>query len=727
MTSGPSIQTFLLEAEDLLVSIEETALALSPGQPVGEPIHQLFRAFHTLKGSGAMFGLETVAAFTHRVESLLDGVREGRVPVTTELIDLILRAKDHLEALLATARSPLARREPAPPSDAGQPVALEPDGTDIAAALEALLTDTPLAEEGKASQLPAPSTHIPNRIAGDLQTCQIRFRPHRGILAAGANPVALLKELRTLGPCQIVADTAAVPPLEELQADHCYLAWEVTLVTNAGPDAIKDVFIFVEDGSQLSIQPTGPAQSPADPSPVIPSAAVVASAEPPQPSPASCTSAPTTSSANPEPPPEPPGKTSVPRTRRPAAREASVRVPSSRLDRLVGLVGELVMNQSRLSQVAAGAGVPGLAAPVEELDRLVAELRDNILGIRMMPIGTIFGRLRRLVHDLAAELQKEIDFVAAGEQTELDKTVLDQLGDPLVHILRNSIDHGIEPPADRVRLGKPRRGTIHLTAAHTGSSVVVTIADDGQGIDPAAVRARAIERGLLAPEATLTDTDLRELVLRPGFSTARSVTNVSGRGVGMDVVKRQLDALRGHLALTSQPGHGTTLTLTLPLTLAIIDGLLVEVGSEQFIVPMSVVTETVELAREQRHRRNGRRAIAVRGDLVPYVPLREAFALPDAAPELEKIVITCLGEDRVGLVVDRVLGSRQTVIQSLGRFYEHVGLVSGATILGDGRVALILDVAGLIRATAYHPPSPSHPPRSLPPPTPTTPLTTKHP
>lgn len=726
MTSGPSIQTFLLEAQDLLVGIEETALALSPGQPVGEPIHQLFRAFHTLKGSGAMFGLEAVAAFTHHVESLLDGVREGRVPVTADLSDLILRAKDHLELLLDTAQDPVARGEPAHPGDAGQAVAGEPDGTDIVAALAALLTDTSPAEEAQASQLPAPPAHVPDSIAGDLQTYHIRFHPHRGILAAGASPVALLNELRTLGSCQIVADTAAVPPVEELQADHCYLAWDITLVTNAGPDAIKDVFIFVEDGSQLSIQPTGPASSPPALTPGIPPATLEASAEPPDPSPASRTSAPPTSSANSESPPEQPRTAPVPRTRRPAAREASVRVPSSRLDRLVGLVGELVMNQSRLSQVAAGAGVPGLAAPVEELDRLVAELRDNILGIRMMPIGTIFGRLRRLVHDLAAELQKEIDFVTAGEETELDKTVLDQLGDPLVHIIRNSIDHGIELPEARVTAGKPRRGIIRLAAAHTGSSVVVTIADDGQGIDPAAVRARAIERGLLAPEATLTDTDLRDLVLRPGFSTARSVTNVSGRGVGMDVVKRQLDALRGHLALTSQPGHGTTLTLTLPLTLAIIDGLLVEVGSEQFIVPMSVVTETVELAREQRHRPNGRRAIAVRGELVPYVPLRETFALSDAPPELEKIVITCLGEDRVGLVVDRVLGSRQTVIQSLGRFYAHIGLVSGATILGDGRVALILDVAGLIRATADHPPSPSHPPRSLPPPTRTTPLTTKH-
>jgi two-component system chemotaxis sensor kinase CheA len=386
-----------------------------------------------------------------------------------------------------------------------------------------------------------------------------------------------------------------------------------------------------------------------------------------------------------------------------SSRDSSVRVPSERLDRLVNLVGELVMNQSRLSQVAAAAKLPDLAAPVEDLERLVDELRDNVLGIRMMPIGATFNRFKRLVHDLSAELGKEIDLVTEGEDTELDKTVLDQLGDPLVHLIRNSIDHGIEVPETRTAAAKSRRGTIRLAAAHVGSNVVITITDDGRGIDAEAVRAKAVEKGLIAADARLSEPEMYELIFRPGFSTAEKITNVSGRGVGMDVVKRQFEALRGRVALSSKAGQGTTITLTLPLTLAIIDGLLVEIGRDQFIVPMSVVTENVELQRSDRGRNNGRNVIAVRGELVPYVLLRETFAIAGAEPEIEKIVIARHGEDRVGLVVDRVVGSHQTVIQPLGKFYHHIDLVSGATIMGDGRVALILDLAGLVRMAGEQP------------------------
>jgi two-component system chemotaxis sensor kinase CheA len=327
----------------------------------------------------------------------------------------------------------------------------------------------------------------------------------------------------------------------------------------------------------------------------------------------------------------------------------------------------------------------------------VAELRDCVLGIRMMPIGTTFSRFKRLVHDLSGELGKEIDLVTSGEETELDKTVLDQLGDPLVHLIRNSIGHGVEPPDQRVAASKPRRGTIRLTASHMGSNVVVAIQDDGRGMNPSAIRAKAVEKGLIADEASLSEKEILNLIFLPGFSTAEQVTNVSGRGVGMDVVKRQIDALRGSVAISTQPGAGTSISLTLPLTLAIIDGLLVEIGGDQFIVPMSVVTENVELNRTQRASNNGRNVVAVRGDLVPYIRLREVFGIEGQEHEIEKIVIVRYEEQRVGLVVDRVLGSHQTVIQSLGSFYRNIDLVSGATIMGDGRVALIVDVAGLVR------------------------------
>jgi two-component system, chemotaxis family, sensor kinase CheA len=428
------------------------------------------------------------------------------------------------------------------------------------------------------------------------------------------------------------------------------------------PDVIRDVFLFVEDGSELRIEPGEdlPVDEPAAnvPLPVEESRAPGAQVHP---------------------------------------REATVRVPAERLDRLVNLVGELVMNQSRLATAAARFRAPELAAPVEEIERLVAELRDDVLQIRMMPIGTIFARFRRLVHDLSQQLGKEIELVTEGEETELDKSILDQLGEPLVHLLRNSIDHGVEPVTERLAKGKARQGTIRLIAAHRGSDVVVTIEDDGAGLDRAAIRAKAVSKQIIAADANLTDKELLNLILLPGFSTAQSITSVSGRGVGMDVVKRQIDALRGSLTVASEPGKGASVSLTLPLTLAIIDGLLVEAGESQYIIPMAVVAENVELMQAERTRNNGRNIVAVRGELIPYIDLREAFQMEGVGPAISKIVLVRYEDQRIGLVVDRVLGTHQTVIQALGKFFRNIEVVSGSTVMGDGRVALILDIAGVVR------------------------------
>jgi len=478
-----------------------------------------------------------------------------------------------------------------------------------------------------------------------------------------------LDALRELGPCAITVRTGDVPLLEHLNPDQCSLGWDIVLTTNRGLNAIKDVFIFVEDGSELTVERA------ADTQPLPP----VAMAAPNQILDTAGNSQPTTDNH-----------------RKTLAKDASVRVPSPRLDRLVNLVGELVMNQSRLSQVASRIDHADLNVPVEELERLIGEVRDTVLGIRMMPIGTTFTHFKRLVHDLSRDLHKEVELVTEGAETELDKTVLDQLGDPLVHLIRNCVDHGIELPAARERAGKPRRGTVRLSAEHAGSSVVITVVDDGRGLDPDVLRTKAIEKHLIAPDAKLTQREIFNLILLPGFSTAPQVTSVSGRGVGMDVVKRAIDALGGSLQITSELGHGTTISASLPLTLAIIEGLLVEVGGDQFIIPMSAVQENVELARTERNRHNGRNAVAVRGELVPYISLRDTFAIAGDEPELEKIVIMRHGADRVGLVVDRVLGSHQTVIQSLGRLYRDIEVLSGATIMGDGRVALILDLPGLL-------------------------------
>jgi two-component system, chemotaxis family, sensor kinase CheA len=653
-TQNPQ-HTFLLEAEDLLARIEETVLGLQPDQPAAEPVNDLFRAFHTIKGSGAMFGFDAVAAFTHHVETVLDQVREGVVPVSRRLLDLILAARDQIKAMLDAAQT-------------GAPLAAG-DGEQIIAALRALLP----ANAGKGTGAPAASVVQAPAGASARQWYRIRFRPAPNIMATGTNPRLLLDELRTLGECRVKADTRAVPSLSQLQPDQCYLAWDIEVAVAGGLNVIKDVFIFVEDDCELKIEPAPPGA--VEPAP----------RDPPTPR------------VEPR-PPVPKAEANPASGKKLAVKDATVRVPAERLDRLVALVGEMVMTQSRLSQVAAEAAAPNLAAPVEELERLVGELRDNVLGIRMMPIGTTFSRYKRLVHDLSAELGKEIDLVTEGAETELDKTVLDQLGEPLVHLIRNSIDHGIEAAAAREPAGKPRRGTIRLAAAHCGSSVVVTIQDDGRGLDAAAIRAKAVEKGLVAAGRALTEPEVFNLIFLPGFSTAQRVTKVSGRGVGMDVVRRQIDQLRGSIQLASEPGKGTTVSLTLPLTLAIIDGLLVEVGRDQFIIPMSAVMENVELRRADRFRNNGRNLISVRGQLVPYLRLRENFAIEGEELPVEKVVIVRHGNQQAGLVVDRVLGSHQTVIQSLGRFYRQIEVVSGATIMGDGRVALILDLAGVIRS-----------------------------
>jgi two-component system chemotaxis sensor kinase CheA len=374
-----------------------------------------------------------------------------------------------------------------------------------------------------------------------------------------------------------------------------------------------------------------------------------------------------------------------------------MRVSSERLDHLVKLIGELVITQSRLQQAQSLHPFPELTAPVESFERLIADLRDSVLGLRMVPVGTMFVRFHRLIRDLSAELDKEVELVTDGDDTELDKTVIDQLGDAVVHILRNSMDHGFERPEDRESAGKPRKGTLRLTAAHVGTHVVIAIADDGRGIDQAAVRRKAEAQGLVAPGEPLTEQETIALVMRPGFSTAAQVTQLSGRGVGMDVVKKTVEGLRGAIAIASRPGSGTEIRLKLPLTLAIIDGLLVEIDRDRFIVPMAAVTENLELTATDRAAHNGRNVVALRGELVPYIRLRELFQLSDAKADLEKVVVVAVDGERVGLVVDRVIGSHQTVIQPLGQFYRDVELFSGTTIMGDGRVAMILDLAGAVR------------------------------
>jgi two-component system chemotaxis sensor kinase CheA len=369
---------------------------------------------------------------------------------------------------------------------------------------------------------------------------------------------------------------------------------------------------------------------------------------------------------------------------------------------LVNLVGEMVTVQARLSQLANSRIDAELLSVAEEVERLTWDLRDQVLTIRMLPISGTFTRFKRLIRDLGAELGKDVTLVTEGGETELDKTVIDQLNDPLVHLVRNCIGHGIEAPGVRQAIGKPGKGRITLSAKHVGASVVLTVSDDGAGLDVARIRAKAIEKGLVSEHAELSDREVHALIFEPGFSTAQEVSNVSGRGVGMDVVRQAVDALRGSVEVSSEEGKGTSFSLKLPLTLAIIDGLLIDIAADHYVLPLSAVEECIELTREESEQTHGRNLVTIRGEIVPYVRLRDEFKIIGERPDIEQIVIVNIEGLRVGFVVDHVVGEHQTVIKNLGRMYQDVDGVSGATILGDGRVALILDLPQLAgRAEEY--------------------------
>jgi two-component system chemotaxis sensor kinase CheA len=643
-------QSFREEAREIVVDLESALLELNDHSGDTELVGRVFRALHTIKGSGSMFGFEELAAFTHHLETAYDEVRNGRIQVTSSLIDLTLAALDQIRAMLEEGTG-------APPAD--------PSGCAKILTLLQQLT-------GKAEERPAPKpdTQPPAHCAaasGPVREWSLRFAPGPEFMLNGANPLLLLQELRQLGALAVRASMAGVPPLAELDPERCYIAWDVVLATAADRDAIRDVFIFVEDNCELSIEPI--AQSG-----LVPSAAATARAL--------------------EEPRSPSGGR---RTYDRPDNASSLRVPAVKLDQFVDLVGELVTVQARLSELAAHRGDLQVAEVSEEIERLTAALRENSMNIRMMPIRGTFEKFRRLVHDLARDLDKDVELTIEGAETELDKTVIDQLGDPLMHLIRNSMDHGIESAAVRAARGKRRTATIHLSARHSGASVLIAVSDDGAGIDAEAVRSRAIERGMVAAGEPLTEAETFALLFEPGFSTASQITDVSGRGVGMDVVRQKVDSLRGTIEVASRPGLGTIVTLRLPLTLAIIDGLLVSVGDACFVLPLANTLECVELTHQDICRANGKHVAIVRGEIISYIRLREHFNICSAAPPIEQIMVVDTDQGRFGLVVDHVLGDCQTVIKNLGRFYRHVQVVSGATILGNGTVALILDPERLVQ------------------------------
>ncbi|WP_022667499.1 chemotaxis protein CheA [Desulfospira joergensenii] len=678
------------EALELLVVVEESILDIEENPENFDAINSLFRAMHTIKGSGAMFGFDDIAAFTHHVETAMDKVREGLVPITGELINLVLSSSDHIKKMLDTSEG------------------IEPEekkkGEAIIAALMELIPDSLSSEKEESKSIPP--HHSAETESKQINTSyRIRFKPDMCVFATGMDPVLLLDELNDLGDCRILAMTDHLPLLDDFNPESFYLAWDITLTSTCGLNAVKDVFIFVEDDSEISIsviQEHGIAEFEEDLpklgdilvdrgelskqeitkaldqqkriGEVLVEEGVVSKEK--------------INSALKE-------QQALKNVQQNSA-SSSVRVPSGRLDKLINLVGELVITQASLTQVASDIDHTGLAGPVEDIERLTGELRDNVLNIRMMPIGTTFSKLRRLVRDLSSELGKQIQLTTSGAETEMDKTILERLEDPLVHLIRNSIDHGIETKEIREKNGKPSAGTISLSAAHIGTNVIITIQDDGAGLNVENILKKAREKSLVSENDTPSEKQIFNLIFAPGFSTAQTVTSVSGRGVGMDVVKKTIDTLRGTIEVDSQPGKGTIITLKLPLTLAIINGLLVTIDKDFFVLPLMSVEECVEMGRMEKEKTRGRDILNVRGEMVPYIRLRDHFGLKEDLSNLEHVVIADVNSKRIGFVVDHVIGGHQTVIKTLGPIFRNVNDISGATILGDGTVALILDTNVLL-------------------------------
>jgi two-component system chemotaxis sensor kinase CheA len=674
--------TYFQECAELLDQVYTLLAALEDGGGDAETVHGIFRAIHSIKGGGGAFGFDRMVAFAHALETLLDLLRDGKLAADRALLGLLLRSADALSDLVAAERT-------------GQPAA---PGFE-----EALLC----ALEQAATQTAA------------APGFRIRLQPHAGLFRNASEPLLLIRALQRLGTLTVEADLTRLPELSRLDPDTAYIGWSMVLLTGAEAGRVAEVFEFVDDQCDLAIEPlamAGPSHGTALAAATTTTTATTTATA------TATTTATTTTTATAAPAlgaaPEPgadgpcparPDGTDRTRADIPAAAQ-SVRVDVEKVDRLVNLVGELVINQAMLIQLGGllpSDMCPGLISGLETLSQHLRELQEGVMAIRTQPVKSVFSRMPRLVRELSARLGKEARLFITGEGTEIDKTVIEQLADPLTHLLRNAIDHGIETPAERVAAGKPPQGSIHLAAEHRSGRIVIEVSDDGRGIDRARVLARARARGLVQPDEQPSDEAIDDLIFLPAFSTAETVSRISGRGVGMDVVRRNIQALGGRIAVQSHTGAGSRFLLSLPLTLAILDGMIVAVGTESYIVPLTNIVESLRPRRPDIHAVVGcGDVVAIRGQYVPLLYLARHFDVPGAVADAAEGIVVVVEHDGVGqlgLVVDELVGQQQVVVKSLEANYGEVAGVGGATILGNGRVALILDIAGL-RGPAAHPP-----------------------
>ncbi|KAB7774724.1 Chemotaxis protein CheA [Xanthomonas sacchari] len=682
MNMDQLLQTFIAESRDLLEDMERNLLEAERGEAGPDAVNAIFRAAHTIKGSGGLFDLAQLVGFTHVVESVLDLVREQAVALDSELIQLMLACCDHIRTLVEAAAGAEADE-----------VTLATEGAPLLERLQTYLhpAAAPAAKASATATPAAPAQTGYWRISLQLFADALRF---------GNSPLHLIRCLRSLGSLEAVRTRhERVPALPDLDPEACYLGFDILLRSDAQQAAIEDIFEFVRDDCDLqvlAVDPYGDAanldlpllvaeagsQASADDfagfeSAATPEAAPAAAA-PAMPNAPAAAAAPAANAG--------PAKAAGAR-----GEGGSIRVDADKLDRMIDLVGELIIAVASTGANAQRTGDAQLLESTSILAGLVEEVRESALQLRMVKIGGTFSRFHRVVHDVARELGKDIALVVNGEDTELDKSVVEKIADPLTHLVRNAMDHGIEPAEVRQARGKPVRGTVRLNAFHDSGSIVIQISDDGGGLNRDRILAKALERGLIEPGRQLSDREVFALIFEPGFSTAEKVTNLSGRGVGMDVVKRNIAALRGSVDISSQQDVGTTISVRLPLTLAIINGFQVGVGKSVFVVPLDVVEECVEFAPNYQSE-----YIDLRGNVLPYVRLRSLFAIAGAPPARESIVVIRQGSQRFGLVVDTLLGEWQTVIKPLSKVFAQVKGISGSSILGSGGVALILDVPSLI-------------------------------
>jgi two-component system chemotaxis sensor kinase CheA len=660
-------QVFFEESFEGLDVMESGLMSLDTENVDNEMINSIFRAAHSIKGGSATFGFSSVAEFTHVLETLLDEVRSETRGINTDMVDLFLQSVDCLRELLHG----LQAEEPVDTARA----------KDLREKFEAYLDVAPGAE-ADSNGVAAPAGLGWN----------ITFNPGEDILRTGNEPLRMFTQLAELGELTVETNISQLPAFSAITLENCYFTWQLTLMgKKVTREQIDEVFEWVVDECEIIVEPIVDEAASAA---AATAAATVAAAN------AAVAAAQATAAVAPVAAVAPAAPVAAGQKK---AEPGSIRVDIEKIDTLINMVGELVITQSMLGQIGADFTfdkVGKLQEGLQDLERNVQVLHESVMQVRMLPISFTFNRFPRMVRDLSRQLNKKIDLVVKGEQTELDKTVMEKIGDPLVHLLRNSLDHGIEKPEDRVKAGKPETGVVSLNAFHQGGNIIIEITDDGAGLPREKILAKARKNGIIGPDVGLTDEQIHDLIFQPGFSTADVVSDVSGRGVGMDVVRRNITELGGHVSVKSEEGVGSTFSISLPLTLAILDGQLVRVGDQVYIFPLVSIVESLSVDMKQVSTVAGASdLLRLREEYIPIIPLYDTFGIEPDSRRLESSLIVVVESDgvKVGLVVDELQAQQQVVIKSLETNYQSVEGVSGATILGDGTVSLILDIGGIVR------------------------------